>query len=509
MINKDLSKNWQKFLDFSSKVDILDNPLEVEDKIKIPLTLFETNAYLLYYLFEEIYPKFINDQLNVIDIIISDYELENIVLGAFIYQMNKPGIHENIKALKKDELKLKFKDLNNNELILNQIQNSVFKNHGIKITNFRIIKKRGLDLINRHMENLDKLTLLDVIESFLDLIQILVKKDLLFFYPNPPIINFLKQAFNILKNLNLSKIVRYLIEVLPLSDLGIILNTNVSPILFNMNKNSQNTKHDNPNLSVNWIKIHESEDLDLDEIRADLKLKYIINLQLDILLAFLMDIIESSFPISQEKVKLISQKFLFGVRSYQNYWNISPKPLIYNRFIRFILRIVGFDLNLQKLSHWAIPEFFFSIFNSYGGMQGNILLLLTDRENKTSPRYNLLVVQMENGFVNNIEIPQSVELNLKIDNSFEELRVNASKEYGTISLIIKIDKQLIQFLLESLIVNFYKLNIFKLLKMVKLLKNPIYFEIYPMIPFYRLIKRKKSYDLLKNLLSISIDKHEF
>jgi len=164
---------------------------------------------------------------------------------------------------------------------------------------------------------------------------------------------------------------------------------------------------------------------------------------------------------------------------------------------------------LQKLSHWAIPEFFFSIFNSYGGMQGNILLLLTDRENKTSPRYNLLVVQMENGFVNNIEISQSVELNLKIDNSFEELRVNASKEYGTISLIIKIDKQLIQFLLESLIVNFYKLNIFKLLKMVKLLKNPIYFEIYPMIPFYRLIKRKKSYDLLKNLLSISIDKHEF
>jgi hypothetical protein len=509
VINKDLSKNWQKFLSFNSKVDILDNPIDTKDKIRIPLTSIETNTYLLYYLFEEIYPKFINDQLNVIDIIISDYEIDNIVLEAFFYQMNKPGVHDNVKELNKNELKIKFKDLNNKELLLHQIQSSLSKNHDIRITHFRIIKKRGLDLINRHVEGLSKLSFLSVIESFLDLLQTLINKDLIIFYPQPPILNFLKETFQIIKKLKLSKLYNYIIELFPPVDFSIILKSKVSPILIDISNSTQNNKSNDINLSIDWIRIPENEPLDLDKTRVDLNRKYIISLQLELLLNYFIEIIESSFPISQEKVKLLLQKFLFGVRSYQNYWNITPKPLIYNTFIRYLLRIFGFDLNLMKLSHWAIPNLFFSIFNSYGGMQGNILLVLTDLENKQYPRDKLLMVRIENGTLINIEKAELEEELLKSNNYFEELRMNVSKKYGVISIIIKVDKKLIRFLLEDLIVNFYQLNIFKILKLVRLLKNPNYFEISPPIPFYTLITTKNSFTLLKNILSISIDKHNF
>ena len=70
MFNEDLQKNWLDILKFNSKVRIIENPRELDEQVKIPLTPIQVDAFLLYNLFTVLYPRFINEQQNILDIII-------------------------------------------------------------------------------------------------------------------------------------------------------------------------------------------------------------------------------------------------------------------------------------------------------------------------------------------------------------------------------------------------------------------------------------------------------
>ncbi len=51
MINEDLRKNWLNILKFNSKVSIVENPGKLDEKVRIPLTPIQIDAFLLYNLF--------------------------------------------------------------------------------------------------------------------------------------------------------------------------------------------------------------------------------------------------------------------------------------------------------------------------------------------------------------------------------------------------------------------------------------------------------------------------
>ncbi|MFW9952199.1 MAG: hypothetical protein ACFFKA_18925 [Candidatus Thorarchaeota archaeon] len=510
MINNNLAKNWEKIIKFNSKIEMVDNPMSFTDKVQIPLTSIEISAYLLYYIFQEFYPKLLNDQLNVIDVIISDYEIDNIVLKAFVYQMNKPGIHQNVKEIDKNDITLKFKDLNDCELIFSQLQSSLKKKLGLKISNFRMIKKRGLDLINRHMENINKYSFSELIESILDLIQTLIKKDLIILYPQPPIINFLKECFLAINNLKLSKIFHYIERLLDYEDVSIILKSKIFPILITWKRNPQLNKPNDKILSIDWIKIPDNSRVDLEKVRLELKHKYTLSLDLIVVIDYFVEVIETKIPISQEKLTILFQKLLFGIRSYQTFWNVSPKPLFTHFLLRFLLRIIGIDLNINKLSHWVIPEFLLSLLNPYSGMQGKVLLILTDQDSRLKENRLFILLNFENGAIIKVE---EIELGIYSSEAFvknlTELKLQVSKTLGFLSLIIKIDKNLLQFIMEGFISNIHRISIFKILNLIRLLKNPNYFEINPPIPLYTFIRSKSIYTIVKTIFSISTDKHNF
>ena len=193
MINQIFKENWLKILKFNSKVNIIEDPRELKETVRIPLTPNEVNPFLLYRLFELLYPKFINDQQNILDIVISDFELDNIVFGLYLYETTKPGIHARIKGLPKDSIEIKQDDLRNLDALFNRIQLVIQKDHGIKISCIRLIKKRTIDLMNSHCERLTKSTYYEFIQSFLNIIQILLEQELIFIYPEPNILRFLKK----------------------------------------------------------------------------------------------------------------------------------------------------------------------------------------------------------------------------------------------------------------------------------------------------------------------------
>jgi hypothetical protein len=460
MINQIFKENWLKILKYNSKVNIIEDPRELKETIRIPLTPNEINPFLLYRLFELLYPKFINDQQNI------------------------------------------------------RIQSVIQKDHGIKISCIRLIKKRTIDLMNSHCERLTKSTYYEFIQSLLDIIQILLEQELIFIYPEPNILRFLKSSVTLLDGIKFSKVFEFIESVIPSFNALFVINSNNLPILLKIKK--ENTKSLHPEIELN-LNLLESEKYNynkqnllpyLKDLRADFKSDKVVSIDQDSLLAFLSELFEMEVPPSKEKVKLIFQKFLYGIRSYDLYWNMVPKPIISNTLVRFIFRLFGINLNLKKLSHWAIPDFIFGLIDTYIGLNANILIILTEQRNKTPNSNNLMLVRIENGSINKLEYINDKNLLSKVDQeSLESIRLSVSEKFGFITTVFKVDKFLIKAVLSAFLIDFHKTSLFSILKVVKLLKKHI--QIYPEIPPYTLMKNRRSFSLLKDVLSIVIDKHEF
>ncbi len=518
MINQYFKENWLKILKFNSKVNIIEAPKELKETVRIPLTPNEVNPFLLYRLFELLYPKFVNDQQNILDIVISDFELDNIVFGLYLYETTKSGIHARIKGLPKDSIEIKQDDLRNLDALFNRIQSIIQKDHGIKISSIRLLKKRTIDLMNSHCERLTKSTYYEFIQSLLDIIQILLEQELIFIYPEPNILRFLKSSVALLDGIKFSKVFEFIESVIPSINALFVINSNNLPILLKIKKD--NTKSLHPEIELN-LNLLESEKYNFNEqnllpdlkgLQADFKTDKVLSIDQSSLLIFLSELFEMEVPPSKEKVKLIFQKFLYGIRSYDLYWNMVPKPIISNTLVRYLIRLFGINLNLKKLSHWAIPDFIFGLFDTYIGLNANILIILTDQINKTpnSTNLNLMLVKIENGVINKLEYISDKNFLSKVNQeSLESIRLSVSEKYGFITTVFKADKFLIKAVLNVFLINFHKTSLFSILRVVKLLKKQQYFQIYPEIPPYTLIKNRRSFSLLKDVLSIAIDKHEF
>jgi hypothetical protein len=189
-----------------------------------------------------------------------------------------------------------------------------------------------------------------------------------------------------------------------------------------------------------------------------------------------------------------------------------PKPNINNFLLRFLIRLLGINLNLKKLSHWAIPDFLFDLGATYIGLNANFLLVLTDKSKNSSKHTSteLILFRIENGSITKLEYINNPELLIKIKlKPLESVRIVLSEKFGFISTVLLVDKHLIKTILNTFLINFHRISIFSLLKIIKLLKNPRYFQLYPEIPPYTLLKKKRSISFLKDLMSIVIDKHDF
>jgi hypothetical protein len=319
-----------------------------------------------------------------------------------------------------------------------------------------------------------------------------------------------------LDGIKFSKVFEFIESLIPSFNALFVINSNNLPILLKIKK--ENTKSLHPEIELN-LNLLESEKynfneqnllLDLKGLQADFNTDKVLSIDQSSLLIFLSELFEMEVPPSKEKVRLIFQKFLYGIRSYDLYWNMVPKPIISNILVRFLIRLFGINLNLKKLSHWAIPDFIFGLFDTYIGLNANILIVLTEQRNKTPNSNNLMLVRIENGAINKLEYISDKNFLSKVNReSLESIRLSVSKKSGFITTVFKVDKFLIKTFLSTFLINFHKASLFSILKVVKLLKNPKYFQVYPEIPPYTLIKKRRSLSLLKDALSIVIDKHDF
>jgi len=156
MLNREFKSNWLKIINNNSNIQILDQPSNIKEIVRIPLTPVNIDAYLLYYLFEILYPKFVNDQQNILDVIISDDNRE--IISLYLYETQKAGIHESYLKLNNEIIVLQKDDLNNIEDFFNKIQLAVVKATGLRISTIRVFKQKAIDLINQHCHTIENLS---------------------------------------------------------------------------------------------------------------------------------------------------------------------------------------------------------------------------------------------------------------------------------------------------------------------------------------------------------------
>jgi hypothetical protein len=337
MINPYFKDNWNKILKFNSKVEINENPEILEEFVRIPLTPIQIDAFLLYSLTELLYPKFIHDQQNIADIILSDYSIDNLVLESYVYETQKAGIHKKAIHLPKNAISITKNDLENIEGLFTSIQDAIIKENGIKIMSIRIFKKRAIDLINTHCENLKKFSFNEFMNNLLDLAQKCIEKELIILYPEPDLLRFMRELISIFQGIKFSSIYNLLNNLCPTYKHGISFNTKTISFTCKIEKKNHKNTIEFIRLEQFLLNLEESR---LPKLREDNKLESVISLNLNTVINSLSEIFEQKVPIKTDQMRLLLQKFLFGLRSFDTHWKLDPRPKIYNVLIRYLLRLI-------------------------------------------------------------------------------------------------------------------------------------------------------------------------
>ena len=262
-------ENWSKILNFNTNIEIIEESNLPKKKVRIPLTPIKVDANILYYLFELLYPKFINDQQNILDIIISNDGNE--ILKVILYKTKKAGIHESFQILPNDiiDFQLKYvKNLDDFDDQFSKIQISLIEKTGLRISSIRIFKKKAIDIINKYCENIEEFSIYEFLNRFMDLVQNLFEKDIFYIFPRPNIYKFIKEGINLLNGIKFAKIFEFLDEIFLEFNTAFVLSSEKLILILQIRKLKSHKGKSEITFNIFTLKDLEidTEDLSIEEI---------------------------------------------------------------------------------------------------------------------------------------------------------------------------------------------------------------------------------------------------
>ncbi|MHA1687856.1 MAG: hypothetical protein ACTSUN_00715 [Promethearchaeota archaeon] len=526
VFSKTIISEWKKILEFNNQLQFLKKPETSEEILKIPLTPFKMNGFLFHSLVKSLYPRFITDKKDILDVIISKEPSE--ISALYFYRTSEPGIQTSLEKIDVSLKNLSLEKIESLKTLARRLHEFLLNEKGINVGSIKIIREEIIHEINEYNERLENVSFEDFIILFLDLLEKVIKKELIYFYPLPNFYSFLKDLLYFINPFKLSAIYKFLVEFLPeMNNLTIFQDTQLKlPILLkNKKKLTRFNQYQLEVLNPNVLTLKEDNFEDkklLMEISRQFNVKNIYYFPLSHFYSILSNLVEMQIPFEKEQIKLILQKLFFGIRKLNEYWYFYPLPKASWNLTRFLIRIFfTLNINFKKLSYWAIPTLIFEFILPILDLSSTHLLILTQREkfSRIKPKNNDLLkktfktaflIESKNKKLKKIHpLSQNDLFSQDHLNDIKTIFMRFSRDRVPLSSIIVLDYSFMNSFINSYVRFFYHFNLYSKLKIIRMLKKKYNFDMYPKSPLYSLILRKNSFSLLKIMMRICVDKHEF
>jgi hypothetical protein len=525
MPKKGVKQSWSHLLNTLNKVDKKEESWTLGEKTKVPLTPIDIDADVLYYLLEFLYPKFINDQQNLLDIIISNDASD--IKEIYLYRTEKAGIFTKFEKIDPDEFKIKGLDLKEIKSSFDKIQAFLMEKYDLRIANLRLFKEETFSILNDYLNDINEVSLDEFIIKFFSTFGRILRDDLFEIYPKPNAYLFLEDLLEFFGDFNLEGALRKFFDLLPEFNIAVYLNSKRFPLILKITNLKGSMDYSNIKLEIFHPKqlaiLHKEykkQDL-MEEIKEKLNVENVYYLNQEDVVEILNDLFEKNIPIEEEALKLLFQKIVFAFRSFEIKWFKEPRPLPYNVIIRFLLRLISFNYNLKKVSHWEIPNFLFTSWKRNFGLKEHLLILVTDIKNteKSKLKKNGLKASLLGAFSVKVENASIVKIKsvkkdfvkniIKDNKNLQNIYSNFIEAEHSFSAILKLDQTILRGFLNTFVFNLPNMNLFSKMITIKKIKNKDYFDIFPNKPLIKMLREKGTFTLIKTLLPIFIDKHEF
>jgi hypothetical protein len=225
-------------------------------------------------------------------------------------------------------------------------------------------------------------------------------------------------------------------------------------------------------------------------------------IDIDWCIDFISDVCESEFPLTKLRFEYLLQRFLYFIKQNEEMWDVVPRPIIYNGYVRLLIRLFGFHINPRKLSYWSIPSNLTQLIRENLGPFDQIALILTNES------------RIKNGWI--LTLNKSAIHNLKLmnENIFSQFGLakneiifnHLKSQYKSLKAVITIDKPIVSQFWRFLFRIRNSKNPLKLISFLFLLgklNNEQNFACYPIMPWYAFFKKLgaiKSFRYLNKLL---------
>ena len=223
---------------------------------------------------------------------------------------------------------------------------------------------------------------------------------------------------------------------------------------------------------------------------------------------FLSDVCESEFPLTKGRFEYLLQRFLYFIAKNEDLWDVVPKPIIYNGYIRLLTRLLGgFHINPKKLSYWSLPSNLTHFFRSNYGPNDQIIFLVTENEKITGG----WMMKLVKGAISEIIHLDVSELDIPKE-SDETTHNQITSQFGFTKSLIFLEKSVLTKLLKYIIIDRNSKNPLKLfsgLGLLGKLNNKKCFRCYPELPWYSSFKKTGAIRSFRKLNRLLYDFLEF
>ena len=404
----------------------------------------------------------------------------------------------------------KFIVAGKNDELLEYLQKWMSTQEDLKHIELGLIKMAGIQFFDEFRlawENSKRgEDLGEMVAQIIDALKKIFDNDWICFEPEPEAISVMRILVKEKLDVNLHQMKHFILQMIPDLNMGVSILTKEWGTFLKITKKGERMEVDsNQDIADEVFLKNRSINKFTDKARKKFKARDAIGLDGEALKKLLVKILKAPMPWDMGKIDKGLAFVMPGVKEYKKFWFYSPEPIFMKGWVLWLMKRLGFDIDLSRFSDWWIGEvLLFGLLNMMG-IQFKMLICILDENGHLETG---MLINGDDGRLSKVQTFPEEQLNKykeffkKEDNPTEALnqvKFDLWKEHGWIKYGVGIKTSVVTELLKKVLnlrgifVLFRALSFYRFLR--KFIENEIHLA--PPLPLKTVLKDIGLRDLMK------------